>query len=530
MSKDPIPYDLLSGLGTWAVTVLTVLVLGLFVASLVYLLLEGPCGIGTVFRGLLGGLADIAHTSSRRVWALTQLTLKESIRRKTLGVIVVFGVCFLFAGWFLSSPEADPDMQVKVYVSFVLTAISWLILPAVFLLACWGLPEDIKARSLHTVVTKPVRRFEVIAGRVLGIVLVGTMVLLVMSGAGYLWLNRALDSRAKEKLVARVPVYGEITFTSRDGKPAAAGVNVGDVWAFRSYVEGNTQARAIWEFPNVTESRFPDDSLTLESSIQVFRTHKGDIESGVLAQYVFVNPETGKSARLPAFPVREFRENIHEVPRELIDDSNQSVDLFRDLVQKDGTLRVEVFCLSSGQYLGMARPDLFIRQPDAPFAASYFKAISGIWLMMTLVIVLGVTASSFAKGPVATLLTFVFLVVGRIGLNFLNQLTSGTHEGGGPAESVYRILLHMNPTVPLTKTPLTTTLEYIDKGFLGGLAALKHVIPDFQRYNFSEFTANGFDVPWDAALLPALALTIGFVIPCLVLGYFSLKARELESK
>ena len=86
------------------------------------------------------------------------LTFTEAVRRKALLVFVVFAALFMFAGWFLTGATARPDMQVKVYVSFVLTAIGWLLLPVALLLACWVLPEDIKARSLHTVVTKPARR------------------------------------------------------------------------------------------------------------------------------------------------------------------------------------------------------------------------------------------------------------------------------------------------------------------------------------------------------------------------------------
>jgi hypothetical protein len=44
------------------------------------------------------------------------------------------------------------------------------------------------------------------------------------------------------------------------------------------------------------------------------------------------------------------------------------------------------------------------------------------------------------------------------------------------------------------------------------------------------YVANGFDVPWNAALLPALLTTLGFLLPCLFIGYLSLALRELEEK
>src|SRR5690606_18830785 len=131
---------------------------------------------------------DTIRLSPGRVWAITMLTFKESIRRKALLVFVVFAVLFMFAGWFLSNSNERADLQIKVYVSFVLTAITWLVIPVVLLLACWGLPADIKARSLHTVVTKPVRKNEIVLGRMLGFLIVGTVLLLVMGSVGYFWI------------------------------------------------------------------------------------------------------------------------------------------------------------------------------------------------------------------------------------------------------------------------------------------------------------------------------------------------------
>ena len=62
---------------------------------------------------------------------------------------------------------------------------------------------------------------------------------------------------------------------------------------------------------------------------------------------------------------------------------------------------------------------------------------------------------------------------------------------------------------------------------------LHYVIPNFNYYDSTKYVANGFDVPWntiDAALLPGIATTVGYLIPCIVLGYFSLQVRELEAK
>lgn len=552
---DPIPFSWLNGFQSWGIICGLVLAVTLGLALLYQVLIHfvdefsqsrGSVvgtffralsrGVGTgivaFFAALAEGIQDLLWMSPRRIGAMSVLVFRESIRRKTLGVLVVFAICFLFAGWFLSDPNRDPLLRVPIYVTFVLTAISWLILPAVFLLSCWGLPDDIKARSLHTVVTKPIRRSEVLVGRILGVTLVGTLVVACMSVVGYLWLLRALPE--VQGLQTRVPVFGAINFLDREGKPAEAGVNVGDVNTFRSYIEGDTGARAIWTFKGVNSTLLnKEGKLILESKIEAFRTHKGNIEKSIISQYTFVNPTRKIRAKYQPFEISEFRDSIKSIDTNLFDELNRPVNLMTDLVD-DGQLTVEVACLSTGQFLGMARPDLFIRAKDAPFVASYFKAVLCTWLMMVLIIVFAVSVSTIVKGPVAAFLTGVIIILGMFAQTFMKNLVDGEGfnkwKGGGLLESVYRIVTHMNDTIEMPKGFWTNVIQTLDMPLLQFAGRSRAVVPDFGTFQMAKFVARGYDVPWSSGLLPAVMQTLAFVIPCIVLGYFCLKSRELESK
>jgi hypothetical protein len=197
---------------------------------------------------------------------------------------------------------------------------------------------------------------------------------------------------------------------------------------------------------------------------------------------------------------------------------------------------VEVRCVDSGQYLGAARTDLFIRTPDRDFASGYSKAILGTWLMAVLVIVLGTTASTFVKGPVATLLTFTLILTGLTLRPFMSKVLDEYLSrpdgvvGGGMLESAYRLVTQMNVQSPLPENLATTIIQWVDARILEALLLLQNIIPDFTHFDMAPFIANGFDVPWNSSLMPALATTLAFVLPCLVLGYFCLQWRELEAK
>lgn len=549
MNFDIKPFDYLHGFTDWLIVfgaAVGVALVAALMASLVASRSATP-----FFRQLREGAIDMIRMSPRRIWAISQLTIREAVRRKALMVFVVFAVLFMFAGWFLSESNSRPDMQVKVYVSFVLGAITWLLLPVVLLQACWGIPEDIRLRSMHTVVTKPTRRNEIVIGRFVGFSLVGSVVLLIMGTVGYVWIMRQVPEEARSHLVSRKPVWGELSFLDQQGNPTSSGINVGDIWEHRSYIAGGTAARAVWEFEGVTPDQV-GESLILESTFEAFRTFKGNIGEGLLVQYYFVNPETGLKVPHEFFEVQEFGQNVTQVDRKLsyYDDESKSmktVDLFNDLVfedpegattdlgdtrerLRDNVLRVEALCLNDGQFLGMGRPDLFIRLPDRSFFSGYAKAIIGIWLLMLLVVAFGVTASCFAKGPVASLLTFFLLIVGTGFHGFLEQLVSGELKGSGAIESMYRIAAHLNPQVALSESLATRVMQFADVVIAGGLWLLYNIVPNLNVFRLTPYVANGFDVPWNAALVPCLLTTLAYLVPCLLLAYYSLKLRELEAK
>lgn len=545
MTFDQQAYNLTVGLINWLTVFGLALIASVLIGASLSLVYGGLRAPGIFFSELGSGINDLFHTSPRRVYSLVTLTIREAIRRKALLVFVLFGVLLMFGGWFLTDTNQDAQLQVKVHVSAVLLVIAVLVILVMLILACWGIPEEIRNRSLHTVVTKPVRRSEIVLGRIIGFTAVGTIVLAAMSLVSYVWILRQVPESARGQLISRVPVYGELTFKDRQGAPADKGINVGDIWEFFSYIEGGTKGRGTWTFTGVTPALMVDAStisgseeavprLVLESRFQAFRTYKGNMDRAILSQLVLMNDAKKLAVPLPPFSVREFGHNVTFIDRKIsyYDDKEKKtreVDLFDDLAP-EGVLKVEARCLDPGQFIGMARPGLFLRTPDKNFASGYFKAVFGIWMMMVLVIVLGVTASTFVKGPIAIVLTLSLLVVGTGFRGFLDDLVAGKVKGSGAIESAYRIVEHKNPMVALDPSAGVKVIQTIDKAPQAGLWIVSHIIPDYTRFWLAPYVANGFDVPFQIALLPAIATLLAYLVPCLLLGYFSLKLRELESK
>jgi hypothetical protein len=537
MPFDPQAYDILLNTLIWLAIFGGTMLLVLILALLIGLAVRGTEGVKSVLALVRDAIREVAGLSWRRTFALATLTFKEAVRRKTLLVFVVFAVLFMFAGWFLQGSSSERGVELKQHVSFALRTISWLMLPVALLLACWGIPEDIKARSLHTVVTKPVRRSEVVLGRMVGFIGVGSVVVLVMGFVGYFWVVRQLPERAKDQLTCRVPAYGKLSFIDRQGNSVEKGVNVGDMWQFRSFIEGATKSRAVWDFSGLdVEELKRADKLVLETNFEAFRTHKGDIRETVLCKFDLINPDKPSvSAALPSFHLNEFNVTEVTVPSviRVFDQDKQverDVSLFDELIS-DGKLRVAAQCVDAGQYIGMARPDLFVKMENRPFVVGYAKSILSIWLMMVLVVVVGVTASTFLKGPVATLATFALIIMGLWFRPFMETLAYGQFTGGGPIESSIRMWTHMNVQERLDQNVITQAATLVDYVAQGALFVALHLIPNFEHFTrASQYLPNGFDVDWRAGMLPVIFVTLAYIVPCLLIGFYSLRLRELESK
>lgn len=563
MNFDSVPFPVPESFQLWLVVFgfgTAIVLMVSLLATIASLGARGPA----VFAGEISAMVgDFFSISPRRVLALAQLTFREAYRRKALMVFVVFAILLMFAGWFLTSSNLQPEFQVKVYVSFVLRALSWLVLPVVLLLACWGIPEDIRLRSMHTVVTKPARRLEIVLGRMLGFSFIGLLVLGSMGVVGWFWIRRQLPESAQAQLICRQPIYGELTFRDREGNDKdergerlKAGINVGDIWMFRSYIEGATKARAIWTFDKVGAHVLDKEGdLLIENQFEAFRSHKGDMKRTIYYQYVFFNPETGLRAPYELKTVDENRGRTDRIKRSFSSVSSsggmtdrKTYDVINDFVTKNGQLTVEVACIDPGQYLGMARPDLFIRTADLPFESGYFKALACIGLMLLVVTFMGVSVSTFVKGPVATFLTFIVVIVSYSARDFMGTIIGDRNalakaaqysgmqqmtklEGGGVLESIYRIVTHMNPTTDLPAGPATSVMKTIDSGGVNFLWLVYRILPNFDYFTQSQqYVANGFDVRFDSCVLGCLMITLAYFIPCVILGYFSLRVRELEAK
>jgi ABC-type transport system involved in multi-copper enzyme maturation permease subunit len=331
-------------------------------------------------------------------------------------------------------------------------------------------------------------------------------------------------------LRARVPEYGKLSFLDRKGTGVSRGISVGNEWTYRSFIEGGTPMAAIWTFSGVDQSILRDTEggqvLPLELIVRVFRTYTGKIEAGIQGSLQLRNPDNKDIKSDPwIFTAKDNSINTFDLPRELDDVNRQPIDLLDNLVSKDGTVEVVVQCLDRAQYYGFAQPDCYVRLPDGSPLWNFIKAHISIWVQMVLVIAIGVTCSTLVNGPVAMMFTLSFITLGFF-RQFFTEVAQGTQVGGGPLESLYRLVTQMNQISPLPENFGTQLIVAVDTVLKMGMVSLTYVLPDFGSLDTVKYVKWGFDIPLNH-LGQNLIVCLAYVVGLFVIGYFFLRTREV---
>ncbi|MEZ6117264.1 MAG: hypothetical protein R3C28_11905 [Pirellulaceae bacterium] len=172
------------------IALLALAALGLFFGYLSSAVRNGPFqALRWTAFSVWNGIAELFQLSPRRILAMAKLSFQESIRKRVLVVFIVFVIGLLFAGWFL---DRNSDHPARLYISFVLTATGYLMLFLSVFLSAFSIPNDLKSRTIYTVVTKPVRAWEIVIGRMLGFCAIGTVLLAMMGLFSYVFVVRGL--------------------------------------------------------------------------------------------------------------------------------------------------------------------------------------------------------------------------------------------------------------------------------------------------------------------------------------------------
>jgi len=363
----------------------------------------------------------------RSIWAVATNTIKQVLRMKVALVFIILLMVLLPVMGVSMTGDGTLKGRLQTFVSYGLSLTSLLLCLLTIIISIYSLTSDIDQRQIYTVVTKPIRRFQILLGKLLGVILLDVALLVLFSAVIYaITIYTPEFSNAPE--AERIQVANEF-YTARAGlTPAEVDVSqeVNDKYTeleesgqldqvFQGMSRGEIIAQLtnqrklakraagvgyqlLWEFDNV-KPLDPNENLFIRFKYDV-AVNPPDLQvysRWLAGDYRQIKYGTKIETRIYSFdrkdPVRTFREI--EVPA--------------DAVAKDGYLAVGFLNvhLNNTAVIFPLEDGLEVLYRADTFTGNFIRAVLLILFRLIFLACLGLLASTFLSFPVAILLCLV---------------------------------------------------------------------------------------------------------------------------
>jgi hypothetical protein len=361
----------------------------------------------------------------RSIWAVAINTIRQVIRLKIAAVFVILLLLLLPVMGFKMTGDGTLMGRIQAFVSYGMSLTVLLLSLLTIFAAVYALTSDVRDKQVYTVLTKPIRRFQFVLGKLLGIILLDACLLLLFSIVVYsITVTMPKFIHADEEQVEQV--QNEFYTARASLKPAEpdvtadvekryeqlkrnieipAGVDEDPV-ARRNYkkelasrIKLRKQAAAVgeeldWEFTNV-KPLSPKQNIFVRFKYDVSRT---PFDFQVYSRWVIGDLRQFQTAGPLDTPIYSL--DRMDTPR-----TAHEFQVPADAVAPDGYLglaflnvplnpMIVIFPLGEG---------IEVLYKADTFTANFFRAVLLVFFQLVFLAALAVFAGSFLSFPVAIL-------------------------------------------------------------------------------------------------------------------------------
>jgi hypothetical protein len=370
-----------------------------------------------------------------RIWAVAVNTIKQALRMKIAAVFIILLFVLLPLMGFSATGDGTLKGRLQTFISYGLSLTSFLLCLLTIIMSVYALTSDLDQRQIYTVITKPIRRFQLVLGKLLGIVLLDIFLLLVFSaviytltvytpkfyGAGKEDLTKLQNEffTARKHLVpAEADVTEEVKQTlERLKKDQQLPENVlENETSHQRLVESLTERlklsktaaaighEVIWEFYDVGP---------LEPNQSIFVRFKYDVSRNPPDLQVYGNWLIGDTRQIRYGT--KIETPIYDFERKDLIRTAQEIEVPADAIADDGYLSVAFFNPPLNDTIVIFPPgDLSVLYKADSFTANFLRAVLLILLRLIFLACLGTLTATFLSFPVAILCCLVVLFTGTI--------------------------------------------------------------------------------------------------------------------
>jgi hypothetical protein len=368
-----------------------------------------------------------------RVWAVAKNSFVSAMRMKTAIVFMLLLIILLPIMSFTTTGDGTIKGRIQSFISYGLGLTSLLLSILTIVVSCHTLSTDIKHKRIFSVVTKPIRRYQLVLGKVLGVVILDLLLLFVFSSVIYglalqmpkfaktgpeelqqlkdeLFTARAslkmtvdkdmLRTRAEEAY-KNMKAAGELD----ENKPKEAVMKELMDAAKYSMFSAEPGGMVLWELHNVKPFD-ANDILYVRLKFNASQIPPDNLLYGVWYVGDYRQIQSGQRAKTP----------IYAVPRKDVTKTLHEFQVPADAVAPDGYLAV-VFLndpANNSTIIFSEDDGLEVLYKAGSFTANYVRAVVIILSRLVFFAVLGVSLTTWVGFPVAILCCFVIFFAGVI--------------------------------------------------------------------------------------------------------------------
>ena len=354
------------------------------------------------------------------IWAVAMNTLKQAVRMKIAAVFIVLLLVLLPVMGVSMTGDGTLKGRLQTFVSYGLSLTNLLLCLLTIIVTIYTLTNDIKQRQIYTIITKPIRRYQLLFGKLLGVLLLNTALLLFFSAIIYtitIYTPKVFETEDADLIqvknefytarAALVPPEVDVTKEveevynklEQSGQlpPNTRRSSIIAELTKRKQLEKRAAVVGqplVWQLNNVK---------VVDPNGSLFVRFKYDVSMNPQDLQIYSRWDVGDNRQYPAAvstflrkdPIRTFREM--EVPANLIADDGYLAIRFLNVPLNDTTI--------------IFPPDgLEILYKAGTFTTNFIRAVLLILFRLIFLACLSLLAASFLSFPVAILLSLCIFI------------------------------------------------------------------------------------------------------------------------
>jgi hypothetical protein len=409
----------------------------------------------------------------RSIWAVAVNTIRQILRLKIAACFIVLLAVLLPIMGLTTTGDGTMKGRLQTFISYSLSLASLLLCLLTIIVSVYTITSDISGRQIYTVVTKPIRRYQILTGKFLGIIILDLVLLTVFTAVIYTitimtpkFVGVSDDEKAllkNEFFTARASLMPEPVDVSKDVQQTFQSlVQKGQIKQEELQNE-QTRQQIVEELTRSKElasrSAGPGQVLTWQFKNVKIKSTGPDAVFFIRFKYeVSVNPpDMMINSRWEAGDDRDIK--LGQMPKTKIYQFIQ-----RDKIRTFHEIEVPADAVPADGYLaiGFVNPPqlndtVVIFPPDGlevlykadSFSANFVKSVLLLFLRLIFLCCLGIFTASFLSMPTALLLCLIVFATATVS-NFIFESFDTLSEG---TELVYSFtikpLLHILPRFDL---------------------------------------------------------------------------------